>query len=287
MAGISQITVASAGALSKKDGATIEFTPLLRSSAQSGLIPVRNVADMPDPAKILAEFHPSGGPRVIAARVRGVLTSAFKAPPAGEKPAPPLPPYKAKTDGPANLVVIGDTDLLADRFWVRVQDFFGQQEATPFADNGAMFANLVGTLAGGDDLIGLRGHAPSLRPFDVVDNMRRAAEAQFRRTEEALQTHLEDTQKKLTDLRAGRADDKGAGRAVLTAEQQTAIEDLQKDAIETRTKLRAVQFDLRRDIDRLEFWLRLADIVAVPLLLALLATGLGIARGRRRARARG
>jgi ABC-type uncharacterized transport system involved in gliding motility auxiliary subunit len=290
MADITQISVASAGALSKKDGASIEFTPLLRSSEQSGLIPVQTVEGMPDPAKILADFHPSGGPRVIAARVRGVLKSAFTAAPppaAGQKAPDNLPAYKAQTDGPANLVVIGDTDLLADRFWVRTQDFFGQQQATPFADNGAMFANLVGTLAGGDDLIGLRGRAAALRPFDMVDDMQRRAELQFRRTEQELQQHLDDTQKKLSDLRAGHSDDaKGAAKAVLTAEQETAIEDLQKELVATRSKLRGVQLELRRDIDRLELWLRLADIVAVPALLTLLAIVLGIARTRRRAQAR-
>jgi ABC-type uncharacterized transport system involved in gliding motility auxiliary subunit len=227
---------------------------------------------------------------VIAARIRGVLKSAFAAAPpepAGKKPPADMPAYKAQTSTPANLVVIGDTDLLADRFWVRMQDFFGQQQATPFSDNGAVFANLVGTLAGGDDLIGLRGRGASVRPFDVVDDMQRRAEAQYRRTEQGLQKHLDDTQKKLTDLRAGRTDEgKGAGAAVLTAQQQAAIEDLQKDVVATRTKLRGVQLELRHDIDRLEDWLRVADIVAVPALLTLLAIVLGIARSRRRARAR-
>jgi ABC-type uncharacterized transport system involved in gliding motility auxiliary subunit len=289
MADVTQVTVASAGVLGKKDGTSIEFTPLLRSSAQSGLIPVDQVSMMPNPAKILADFKPEGGPRTIAARVRGVLKSAFTAappPPQGKKAPDNMPAFKAQTDGPANLVVFGDTDWLADRFWVRIQDFFGQQQATPFSDNGALFANLVGTLAGGDDLIGLRGRGASLRPFDMVDNMQRKAEAQYRRTEQELQKHLEDTQKKLADLRAGNSDTgKGAGKAVLTAEQEAAIAGLQTDIVATRAKLRGVQLELRRDIDRLEAWLRIADIVAVPALLTVLAIVLGIARSRRRAKA--
>ena len=290
MADLTQITVASAGALGKKAGASIEFSPLLRSSAQSGLIPVDQVRIMPNPAKILADFKPEGGPRVIAARIRGVLKSAFTAappPPQGKKAPDNMPAFKAETSGPANLVVFADSDWLADRFWVRLQDFFGQQQATPFSDNGALFSNLVGTLAGGDDLIGLRGRGSSQRPFEMVDNMQRRAEAQYRRTEQDLQKHLEDTQKKLADLRAGTADTgKGAGRVVLTAEQESAIADLQADAVATRTKLRGVQLELRRDIDRLETWLRILDIVAVPAILTVLAIVLGIARRRRRAQAR-
>ena len=78
---------------------------------------------MPDPAKVLAEFKPEGGPRVIAARVRGVLKSAFTGPPElakDQKRPENFPDYKAQTDGPANLVVVADSDILADRFWVRI-----------------------------------------------------------------------------------------------------------------------------------------------------------------------
>ncbi len=78
---------------------------------------------MPDPAKILADFKPEGGPRVIAARIRGVLKSAFTGPPElakDQKRPDNFPAYKAQTDGPANLVVVADSDILADRFWVRI-----------------------------------------------------------------------------------------------------------------------------------------------------------------------
>ena len=78
---------------------------------------------MPDPAKVLADFKPEGGPRVIAARVHGVLKSAFTGPPElakDQKRPENFPDYKAQTDGPANLVVVADSDILADRFWVRV-----------------------------------------------------------------------------------------------------------------------------------------------------------------------
>ena len=137
---------------------------------------------MPDPAKLLASFKPQGGPRVIAARVHGVLKSAFSGPPPlqpGEKRPANFPAYRAQTDGPANMVVVADSDILADRFWVRVSDFFGQQTATPFSDNGPFVANLVGTLAGGDALIGLRSRGDTNRPFTLVAAMQSRAEAQI------------------------------------------------------------------------------------------------------------
>jgi ABC-type uncharacterized transport system involved in gliding motility auxiliary subunit len=287
-ADLQQVTVASSGYLTKQDGAAIEFTPLLTSSAQSGLIAVDQVK-MPDPARILADFKSDGVARVIAARVRGKLHSAFTGPPAppaapaeGQQPAEPLPPFKAETDGPANLVLVADSDILADRYWVRIQDFFGEPQATPFSDNGAFVANLIDTLGGGDALIGLRSRGPSIRPFALVQRMQARAEVTFRQSEQELQKHLDDTEKQLRELRGGT----GKDQVVITPEQRAAIDTARTEIVDTRKKLRAVQLELNRDISRLETELRVADIVLVPALLAVLAIGLGIARNRRRARAR-
>jgi ABC-type uncharacterized transport system involved in gliding motility auxiliary subunit len=283
-ADLTQVTVASAGMVSKKDGAEISFTPLLASSPQSGMLPVEKVKNFPEPAKILASFKPEGGPRVIAARVRGMLKSAFTGPAGPAQAGGTLPAFKAQTDEPANMVVVADTDILADRYWVRIADFFGQQQATPFSDNGAFVSNIIGTLAGGDALIGLRSRGASLRPFARVEAMQQAAEVNFRKTEQDLQAHLDETQKKLAELRTGRGGDKAA--AVISEEQRASIDALRRDVGDTRKKLRNVQLELRRDIATLETRLRLADIVLVPALLALLAIGMGLARRRTRARAR-
>ena len=287
-ADLSQITVASAGSLSKAANASIEFTPLLTSSARSGELSVDQVK-MPNPAKVLAEFKPEGGPRVIAARVRGVLKSAFAGPPElakDQKRPDNFPEYKAQTDGPTNLVVMADSDILADRFWVRIADFFGQQTATPFADNGPFVANLVGTLAGGDALIGLRSRGDTSRPFALVNEMQSEAQAKFRQTEQALQKHLEDTEKQLRSLRQGPSGEQSNAQAVITPEQRAAIDAARKDIVDTRQQLRAVQYDLNRDISQLETVLRVFNIVLVPALLTIVAIVLGVLRGRRRARAR-
>jgi len=284
---LTQATVASTGALSKKDGATIELTPILSSSDLSGWVPLDQIRPMPDPGRVLSQFRPEGGPKVLAARIRGDLASAFAEPPPppeGAREKPTLPEHKARTDGPANMVIFADTDILADRFWVRVQDFFGQQEATPFSDNGPLVANLVGTLAGGDALIGLRSRGASLRPFDLVENMQRTAEAAYRQTEQELQAHLDSTQKKLAELRTGRGSQNAA--AVISEEQRATIDTLRRDITDTRAKLRNVQLELRRDIRTLETELRLFNIALVPVVLAIVAIILGIARRQRRARAR-
>jgi ABC-type uncharacterized transport system involved in gliding motility auxiliary subunit len=297
-ADLQQVTVAASGFLSKAPNASIDFTPLLTTSDRSGLIPLAEVKT-PDPAKILAGFKPEGGPRVIAARVHGVLKSAFSGPPpltAGQTRPANFPPYKAQTDGPANMVVVADSDILDDRFWVRVSDFFGQQTATPFSDNGPFVANLIDTLAGSDALIGLRSRGDTNRPFTLVADMRSDAEAQFRQTQQTLQQHLDDVEKQLRTLQSGgtASDATGAGDqadnakldAIVTPGQRAAIDAAQQDILQTRKKLRAVQLELNRNISELEDEMRIFTIVLVPALMTVLAIGMGLVQRRRRARAR-
>ncbi|HET6606623.1 MAG TPA: Gldg family protein [Rhodopila sp.] len=286
-ADLQQINVASSGFIAKAPKSSIDLTPLLTTSDQSGIIPVDEVKT-PDPAKVLSDFKIAGGPRVVAARVRGELKSAFSGPPpltGNEKRPADFPAYRAKTDGPINMVVVADSDMLADRFWVRVADFFGQQTATPFADNGPFVANLVGTLAGNDALLSLRGRGDTNRPFTLVQRMQGEAEAQFRQTEKALQAHLDDVEKQLHTLRTGNGEN-GKTEAVITPEQRAAIDAARQDVLQTRQKLRAVQLALNHNIDRLETELRIFTIVLMPALLAILAIVMGIVQSRRRARAR-
>ena len=289
-ADLKMVTVASPGAIFKAEGAAIEFTPLLTTSARSALIPTGQLR-MPEPAQLLAAFKPDGQPRVVAARIRGVLKSAFTGPPAlaeGQTRPANFPEYKASTETPANMVVVADSDILADRFWVRIADFFGQPTATPFADNGPFVANLIGTLAGGDALIGLRSRGDTNRPFTVIARMQSDAEAAYRQTQQNLQKHLEEVEKQLRTLRSGgeTGDGKAKPDAVITPEQRAAIDAARTDIVQTRQRLRAVQLELNRDISHLETKLRVLNIVLVPALLTILAIALALIQRTRRARAR-
>jgi len=285
---LAQVTVASAGEVRLRDGAGVEFVPLVTTSDRTMVVDAARVRQEPNPARLLAEFRPEGGPRVVVARVRGALTSAFTEPPpppeGAERPAD-FPAHRARTEGPANLVVANDADILEDRFWVRVQDFFGQQVTTPFSDNGAFLINLADSMAGGEALVSLRSRGESLRPFEYVEDIRRGAEAQFRQTERGLQERLEATERRLRELRQGPGQGQAAA-TVITPEQRAEIDRAREEIRRTRGELRGVQLELRRDIEGLEARLRLLNIALVPLLLTAFAIGLGIFRARRRAGAR-
>lgn len=289
---LEQVTVASAGHLRPREGAEIEFVPLLTSSAQSMVVDAARVRTEPSPTRILAEFRADGERRVIAARIRGNLPSAFPegapALPEGTERAADFPAHLARSTAPANIVVMHDSDILEDRFWVRVQDFFGQPVATPFSGNGGFVVNVADALAGSDGMISLRSRGESQRPFERVEDIRRRADAQFRQTERQLTERLQVTERRLRELRQGTPAEgaRNTNQIVITPEQRAEIDAAREEIAATRRQLRAVQLELRRDIEALHNQLRLLNILAVPLLLTILALVLGVLRARRRAAAR-
>ena len=293
VAALDQISVASAGEIRLRPGTRLEFTPFLTSSAQSMLLEVARVRSDPQPARILGDFRADGQRRAIAARFRGALSTAFPegppAPPEGAERPENFPAHRAATEAPASFVIIADTDMLEDRFWVRVQDFFGQQVAQPFAGNGSLIVNIADNLAGSDAMISLRSRGESQRPFERVDAIRRTADAQYRQTERGLQERLQGTERRLRELRQGtpvQPGERNQNQVMITPEQRAEIDRAREEIAATRRQLRAVQLELRRDIESLETTLRILNIVVVPLLVTLLAIGLAVLRVRRRRAAR-
>src|SRR6202008_808915 len=123
---------------------------------------------------------------------------------------------------PINVVVVADTDMLDDRFWLEKQEFFGQRLLVPTANNGDFVANAIEVLAGGEDLVGLRSRGTSARPFEVVDDIQREAQARYSAEETALQTKLKETQAKLENL-TGK--DQANAPTTLSPEQAETIEE--------------------------------------------------------------
>jgi ABC-type uncharacterized transport system involved in gliding motility auxiliary subunit len=288
LADASTLQLASAGILTKKDGATTQFAPLIRTSAQSQAIVADEARLQPDPAKLLADFKPSGEPLVLAARISGPVKSAFDKRPEPEKPAEgqaaaaPAAPHRAESAGPINVIVVADTDLLEDRFWVQVQDFFGQRVATPAAYNGDFVVNAVDNLLGSSELIGLRGRGLSQRPFTLLTEIQREAELRFREKERELTEKLREAEKRLSELQGRSGPREEANRSILSAEQQAEIERFRGEVLAVRRDLRDVQQELRRDIEGVQARARLVNIAAVPALVALAAALMGWLRNRSR-----
>jgi ABC-type uncharacterized transport system involved in gliding motility auxiliary subunit len=305
--GLNSVNLGLAGHFELAEGATAKLTPLLTSSVESALMPADRFQFLPDPEELLNGFTPSGKEYVLAARLEGPLKSAFPdGPPAGgddaasdsddaasgdaaenaegrEQPVDAAleSAHLASTDN-ANLVLVGDVDMLSDRLWVQAQNFLGQRLLTAFANNGDFVTNALDNLSGSAALIGLRSRATYTRPFTTVEELRRRADLEFRATEQRLEAELTQTEQRLSELQAARSD---AGNSLLmTPEQQAEIQRFLDEQVRIRQELRAVRRNLDADIDRLGTWLKAINIALVPVLLTIFALGVVVVRRRRKAR---
>jgi ABC-type uncharacterized transport system involved in gliding motility auxiliary subunit len=294
---LQQLNIATAGALKHKEGAATTFSPLLTSSSTAALVDTIQIRVTQRPQDLLRRFEPTGERFNIAARISGPAMTAFPngapapapATPDAEAPPPPSTPLpdQIKEASNINVIVVADTDLLDDRFWVQVQNLLGQRIAIPTADNGAMVLNFVENMMGSTDLISLRTRERPTRPFVLVDQIRREAESQFLAQEQALQDRVTQTEASLRALQGQGGDENPGGTPVLSAEQQAQIDKFRQDLIQTRQSLRQVQANLRRDVENLGTVLAFLNIALVPVLVSAAAIGLAVLRNRRRSRARG
>lgn len=261
------INLSSAGALRPRAGASTRFEALLRTSEASGELSTSILGTVSaTPANLLREFRAEGGSRTLAARISGPITSAF--------PQRAGAGHRAASAADLQAIIIADTDLLTDAFWVSVGP---GGFAEPFANNGDLVYNAVENLSGRADLIALRTRNVGTRPFHRVQALRRAAEQQFLSTERQLQQRLVELEQQLVALRSGEQ-----GALSLTDEQQTELARFQREKAEVRLQLRDVQHQLNADIDALSTRLRVINIVVVPLAVALLLLLGGLWRLRRR-----
>jgi len=316
-ADLSHIVMASAGIIEPLEGAKTRIEPLITTSPDSTKIPAEKLIGLPDVAGLLGQFESDNKRYILAAHVTGMADTAFpdgppkppepakpeaaenpeaSGPPAGEageKKAGETTPAAAKpaeapaadwvntSAQPINIVVVADTDMLDDRFWMQTQDFFGQRVAVPTANNADFVANAVEVLAGGNDLVGLRSRGTSARPFEVVDRIERDAQERYSAEERALQQKLKDTQAKLADI-TGK--DQANAPTTLSPEQTKTIEEFRADMLQIRRQLRFVQGSLRGDIGRLKAGLEFLNIALIPILVAGVAVILGVLRLKRRSR---
>lgn len=270
-AALENLTVASAGILEPVEGAKTRFTPLLHSSEYAMPMDAQRLAMLRDPQELLRDLEPTGERYALAARISGPAQSAFPDGIEGQKDG-------LKSAENINLIVVADTDLLADRMWVEVQDFFGQRIPQPFADNAGFAINALDNLAGSDALISVRSRGRFSRPFVVVENLQRQAEARFREQEEILNQRLAQTEQRLAELQQG---DNPEQALELTPEQQATVQQFLQEKLAIRKELREVRYRLNADIEALGRSLKFVNIGLVPLLLTVAVFGLWLLRRRR------
>ena len=305
---LENLNLSSVGALAPRDGATTRFEPLIQSSSDAMLMNASLLEDVLDPSVLFDEFVSANERYTIAARVSGVISSAFPegrpvskdaAADASEEEAEAddgndsdeariekansdsatVEGHLTRTSGETNILLFADTDVLTDRLWVQVAQFMGQRIPQPYANNGDFVINALDNLSGGADLVSIRSRGRYSRPFERVVKLQREADDRLRTEEAALLERLAETEEQLAALNT---DEGGQLLGQLTPEIQTEIDRFNAELLDTRRSLRDVQFQLTADIEALGSNLKWFNTAAIPMLLTVIALFMSLTRARRR-----
>src|SRR5438046_617634 len=275
-----------AGAFTGKPADGLSEAVLMKSSAYSQL--VDSFAATAQGEAAIRAFKPSGTEYPLAVRLTGKFKTAF---PEGRPKAEDEKKKAAKASegkpeaaqlkesaGENAVVLVGDSDFINDGAAVQIQEIFGQRIVIPRNGNIAFAQALVDQFAGDPALIKLRGRASAARPFTVIRDMEAKAQQAYLGKIKELEDNLGQTQEKLNALQKGKG--QGAG-AILSAEQQSELENFRRKAAETHLALKEVRRELRADSEALQFWTKVLNIALMPLVVALAGIGLAILRRRR------
>ena len=298
--GLETINLSSAGSISQLNGSDTIFEPLIVSSAEAMLMDRTFVESVTDPSLLFDEFESQDESFVIGARVSGVLNSAFPngkpeiALDPNESPEPedlgneeidqiveiePSIEHIETSGSPVTIVAFADTDILTDRLWVQISQFFGQRIPQPFANNGDIVINALDNLSGGADLSSMRSRGRYSRPFSRVLDLQRQADDRLREEETVLLSRVSETEASLAELNL---DGEGNPIGQLTPEIQAEIDRFNDELIVTRRSLREVRFQLTEDIEQLGTRLKAANTILIPILLTIVLLARYYVRSQRR-----
>lgn len=288
------VNLGAAGRLILNDGAPGQREILMQTGVAPSYIPADRAALDLSAGDTVALYNATDtGPAPLAVRVSGPLISAFPdGAPVADIPDDPIyaelaraaieeaPPHTSTSAVDADIIILADADMLDDGLHLDLSS------GVAFADNISFVLNALDSLSGGSELMSLRARSPGRRPMTTVDNMREAAQARFFSEQARLEGRLATSQQRLEELQSIGATGgffDGDVSAELNEAEREELARLREDIVSTRGRLRQIERDFRRDIDRLELNLRLFTILGGPLLIGLFGV-LIFVRNRRRAR---
>ena len=321
--GLETINFSSAGAIAQLEETSTIFEPLIESSTDAMLMDAALLENVADPSVLFDEFVSSQQSYVVAARVSGLLDSAFpegrpivseegeesesqseitsnslasedtvveqevvgseeaeeEIAEAVEEEVIEVREHISGSGTIANIVVFADTDFLSDRMWVQVAQFLGRRIPQPFANNGDLIINALDNLSGSADLVSIRSRGRYSRPFTRVLDLQREADDRLRTEEADLLSRLDETEASLADL--NQVED-GEPIGQITPEIQSEIDRFNGEMLETRRRLRDVQYQLTEDIERLGANLKAIDTALIPILLTIILLVMHYLRVQRR-----
>lgn len=277
-----------AGAIEIIPNSLLVVESLLQSSSNNAMVDA--FSHNMNVAALRRDFKPSGTPRNLAVRISGKFKTAFMdgKPEGASNPDEPEPdnavkdPQDPLKEGKASavIVVVADSDLLYDGYYLSQQNLLGFTMANIFNDNLNFMLNSCEMLTGNPALISIRSRGTFERPFTRVQTLERKAQDRWLDQEQALVRQVEETNQKLQMLEQQKD---SAQRAILSEAQEQEIARFQEEKLKISKELKVVRRNLRAEIEQLGRTVKFVNIFLVPLLIGIGGIIFAITRRGRKA----
>ena len=284
---IDNLVMPFAGAFTGKPADGLKETVLVHTSPESEL--VEGVTASIGAEQIVKDFKAANIDYALAVRLTGKFKTAFPDGP----PKPAKDDKEAKQDDQSKepqlkeskadgvVILVGDTDLLSDQVCVRVQNFMGYKMVQPMNGNLNLVQSLVEQLSGDNDLISLRSRGSLNRPFTRLNEMEAKAGREWQDKLKEMEARKSETESKISELQAGKSGNEQ--QFILSPDQQKELGEYQKAVADVNKDLKSTRKRLRQDTDSLELWTKVANIGAVPILVAVTGVVLAVVKRKRTA----
>jgi ABC-type uncharacterized transport system involved in gliding motility auxiliary subunit len=237
----------------------LNLIPLVRSSNESMVISADKIRFLKDPEILFRDFKSTNQSYILAAALTGKAHSAF----------PNKKDNKDHLDQSTdniNVILVADTDMLNDVFWIQKQRMYEKDIEVQISDNGPFVFNIVDVFSGSNDLITLRSRRVIERPFELVDNIKNEANAKFLVEEDRLKDKLLKIQEDLEMLKKS-----DSSNNLIDETQRSLILKAQEELLTTRKELRRVQHNLNTEIATIETIIRIINISILPFIIIVLS----------------
>lgn len=238
------------------------------------------------------DFKSSETVRNLAVRVTGTFKTAFPdGKPQGKSPDGSQTgeaAEKAETEktedvlkegkSEAVIVVVADSDLMFDGYYLSQQNLLGFTMSNIFNDNLNFMLNTCEMLTGSPALIGIRSRGTFERPFLKVQELERKAQDRWLDKEQALVRQAEETNEKLRMLEQQKD---ASQRAILSEEQEQEIARFQEEKLKINKELKVVRRNLRAEIEQLGTKVKFVNIFLIPLIIGFGGIVYAIVRRRK------
>jgi ABC-type uncharacterized transport system involved in gliding motility auxiliary subunit len=263
LSNLSTIVMTTAGSFElANDDSVLE--PIIISSQKSGLGDAQKAGDPKgDPRDLLPNIKSDNKNLTVAGWVKSNLGTSFSD--KTNKDDNQL----SKSSKKSNILLVADADMLMDRNWLT--------QRGAFANNGDFVLNVLEKMVGGNALSDLRGKSTSWRPFEKIIALEKIAEEKFLIEEQMLAKKLKGMEDQIRNLTQNNDEDSD----VLSPETIKAIDGFKTEMMSTRSQLRSVKFDLRRDVEMLKKWVISVNVAILPIIFAGLALIISFRRKRK------